>query len=73
MCIQLIELTDTVCAVCAVSYRRTMAITTTTAMPMSSRTPTTATTAPTTAPILGISLVDGITSRVSFTVRVENY
>ena len=39
-----------------------MAITTITAMPMSSGTPTTATTAPTTAPTLGISLVDGAAS-----------
>ena len=55
------------------SYRRTIAITTTIAMPMSNRTPTTATTDPTTAPILGISLVDGAASRVTFTARVEKY
>ena len=64
------KLTDTICAV---SYRRTMAITTTIAMPTSNRTPTTATTAPTTGPILGISLVDGAAAIVTFTARVEKY
>ena len=47
------------------NYRKTNAITTTTAVPVSSRSPTTATTAPATAPVLELS-VEYLTVKVIF-------
>ena len=51
------------------NYRKTNAITTTTAVPVSNRSPTTATTAPATAPVLELS-VDSTAARVTFTATV---
>ena len=51
-------------------YRKTNAITTTTAVPVSSRSPTTATTAPATAPVLEPS-VGSTAARVTFTAAAN--
>ena len=51
------------------NYRKTNTITTTIAVPVSSRSPTTATTAPATAPVLELS-VDSTAARVTFTAAV---
>ena len=50
------------------NYLKTNAITTTTAVPVSSRSPTTATTAPATAPVLELSVdMYSTAARVTFT------
>ena len=49
-----------------VSYLRTKIITTTIIIPISSNTPTTATTAPATAPVVEILSVFGAATRVAF-------
>ena len=51
------------------NYRKTNAITTTIAVPVRSRSPTTATTAPATAPVLELS-VDSTAARVTFTATI---
>ena len=51
------------------NYRKTSAIPTTTAVPVSSRSPTTATTAPATAPVLELS-VGSTAARVTLTATV---